>query len=57
MPYSQAYSEVSVIVRLRFPLTVTSSGAWIPPPPGASGMLYRSVSGPGDQWPRMSGGL
>lgn len=37
--YSQEYCEVSVIVERCAPLTATSSGAVMPPPPGASGML------------------
>ncbi len=37
--YSQEYCEVSVIVERFVPFTATSSGAVIPPPPGASGML------------------
>ena len=32
-----------VIVFFDLPLTVTSSGAVMPPPFGASGMLYRTV--------------
>jgi hypothetical protein len=31
------------MVRVVRPLTVTSSGAVMPPPVGASGMLYRTV--------------
>ena len=41
--YSQAYCDVSVMVLRWPPLTVTSSGAVMPPPSGASGMLYRTV--------------
>lgn len=41
--YSQAYREVRVMLRRWPPFTVTSSGAVMPPPPGASGMLYRTV--------------
>ncbi len=37
--YSQAYCDVSVMVVRWPPLTVTSSGAVMPPPAGASGML------------------
>ena len=37
--YSQDYCEVSVIVCLALPFTVTVSGAVMPPPFGASGML------------------
>ena len=37
--YSQAYWDVSVMVRRAPPLTVTVSGAVVPPPAGASGML------------------
>src|SRR4051812_24382342 len=40
--YSHEYCDVSVIVRLA-PLTVTSSGAVMPPPSGASGIEYRTV--------------
>jgi hypothetical protein len=41
--YSQEYCEVSVIRCRCAPFTVTSSGAVIPPPRGASGTLYRTV--------------
>jgi hypothetical protein len=34
---------VSVIVFFALPFTVTSSGALMPPPFGASGMAYRTV--------------
>ncbi len=37
--YSHAYCDVSVMVDRFLPFTVTSSGAVIPPPFGASGML------------------
>jgi hypothetical protein len=37
--YSQANSEVSVMVLRWPPFTVTSSGAVMPPPVAASGML------------------
>ena len=38
--YSHEYCEVSVMRLVRAaPLTVTSSGAVMPPPVGASGML------------------
>src|SRR3954451_3528912 len=41
--YSHAYCDVSVMPFLAPPFTVTSRGAVMPPPPGASGMLYRTV--------------
>src|SRR5689334_17402751 len=41
--YSQAYCDVSVIVVRLPPLTVTLSGAVVPPPVAESGMLYRTV--------------
>src|SRR3954469_9607400 len=41
--YSHAYCDVRVIVSRCPPFTVTSSGAVVPPPCGASGMLYRTV--------------
>src|SRR2546423_8353364 len=42
--YNHEYSELSVIDIRCPPFTVTPSGAVIPPPFGASGMLYRTVT-------------
>jgi hypothetical protein len=41
--YSHAYCDVSVMVVGALPPTATRSGAVMPPPVGASGMLYRTV--------------